>query len=165
MKAATRGLLLDNLLKFIIFIKKIISVSEGEACALTSHRPEGSGGGDHNLMPTYGYKVVDPRKSCDYCRRGFEIIQRMTEAPLTICPRCRNAITRILFAPSVVIKGSPLSETDKKIKAYEKEGKWSHAAELADKEAEKTKRDDLKTRALENYKKAGYNFDKYEKES
>ncbi len=56
----------------------------------------------------------------------------------------------------------PVSETDKKIKEYEKEGKWSHAAELADKEAEKTKREDLKTRALENYKKAGYNFDKYD---
>ena len=55
-----------------------------------------------------------------------------------------------------------MTETDKKIKDYEKEGKWSHAAELADKEAEKTKRDDLKTRALENYKKAGYNFDKYD---
>jgi hypothetical protein len=41
-------------------------------------------------------------------------------------------------------------------------GKWSHAAELADKQAEKTKREDLKTRALENYKKAGYNFDKYD---
>jgi flagellar hook-length control protein FliK len=59
-------------------------------------------------------------------------------------------------------QGSPMTETDKKIKDYEKEGKWSHAAELADKEAEKTKRDDLKTRALENYKKAGYNFDKYD---
>jgi hypothetical protein len=55
-----------------------------------------------------------------------------------------------------------MTETDRKIKAYEKEGKWSHAAELADKEAEKTKREDLKTRALDNYKKAGYNFDKYE---
>jgi hypothetical protein len=55
-----------------------------------------------------------------------------------------------------------MTETDKKIREYEKDGKWSHAAELADKEAEKTKRDDLKTRALENYRKAGYDFDKHE---
>ena len=85
----------------------------------------------------------------------------MTEPALTLCPQCKNVIYRLLFAPAVVIKGSPVTETDRKIKDYEKEGKWSHAAELADKEAEKTKREDLKTRALEDYKKAGYNFDKY----
>jgi putative FmdB family regulatory protein len=113
-------------------------------------------------MPTYEYKAVDGKKSCDHCRSGFEIIQRMTEGPLTLCPKCNNTIHRVLFAPAVVIKGSPMTETDKQIKDYEKEGKWSHAAELADKEAEKTKREDLKTRALENYKKAGYNFDKYD---
>ena len=113
-------------------------------------------------MPTYEYKAIDSKKSCDHCREGFEIIQRMTEAPLTLCPKCGNAISRILFAPAVVIKGNPMTETDKKIKDYEKEGKWSHAAELADKEAEKTKRADLKTRALENYKKASYNFDKHD---
>jgi putative FmdB family regulatory protein len=113
-------------------------------------------------MPTYKYVAVDLVKSCDRCRSGFEIIQRITEPALTRCPHCKNPIRRVLFAPAVVVKGSPVTETDRKIKEYEKEGKWSHAAELADKEAEKTKREDLKTRALENYKKAGYNFDKYD---
>jgi putative FmdB family regulatory protein len=114
------------------------------------------------IMPTYAYRATDPEKSCPYCRRGFEIIQRMSESAFAACPRCKNAISRVLFAPTVVIRGGPPAETDRKIKEYEKEGKWSHAAELADKEAEKTKRDDLKTRALEDYKKAGYNFDKYD---
>jgi len=113
-------------------------------------------------MPTYAYRAIDSEKSCNYCKGGFEVIQRMTEPTLTSCPRCKNPISRILFAPAVVIKGSPLAETDRKIKDYEKEGKWSHAAELADKEGERTNRKDLKTRALENYKKAGYNFDKYD---
>jgi putative FmdB family regulatory protein len=113
-------------------------------------------------MPTYEYRAVESDKSCNHCRRGFETIQRMAEPELTLCPHCKNAIHRVLFAPSVVIKGAPVTETDKKIKEYERERKWSHAAELADKEAEKTKREDLKTRALEDYKKAGYNFDKYE---
>jgi putative FmdB family regulatory protein len=113
-------------------------------------------------MPTYEYKAVESDRSCDYCRRGFEIIQRITEPALSICPHCKNHISRVLFAPVVVMKGSPITGMDKKIKEYEKEGKWSHAAELADKEAEKTKREDLKVRALENYKKAGYNFDKYD---
>lgn len=111
-------------------------------------------------MPTYRYRAVDLNKSCDHCRLGFEVIEKITESALTFCPHCKNAICRVLFAPTVLIKGSPITEMDKKIKEYEKEGKWSHAAELADKEAEKTKREDLKARALEDYKKAGYNFDK-----
>jgi hypothetical protein len=86
----------------------------------------------------------------------------MTESALTLCPECKNPVSRVLFAPHVVIKGHPVTEMDRKIMEYEKEGKWSHAAELADKQAEKTKREDLKTRALEDYRKAGYNFDKYD---
>lgn len=114
------------------------------------------------MMPTYEYRAVDSDRSCSHCRSGFETIQKMTEPVLTRCPRCKHPIDRVLFAPSVVIKGSPVKETERKIKEYEKEGKWSHAAELADKEAEKTKRKDLRTRALEDYKKAGYDFDKYD---
>ncbi len=113
-------------------------------------------------MPTYAYRAIDAGKSCNYCKPGFEIIQRITESALNQCPHCKNPISRLLFAPAVVIKSSPITETDRKIKEYEREGKWSHAAELADKEAEKTKREDLKVRALEDYKKAGYDFDKYD---
>ena len=109
-------------------------------------------------MPTYGYKAIDLGKSCDYCRRGFEVIQRISEPPILTCTRCGHPVQRVPFAPMVIVKGSPLTETDKQIKEYEREGKWSHAAEMADKEAEKTKRDDLKVRALEDYKKAGYDF-------
>ena len=113
-------------------------------------------------MPTYEYQAVDANKGCGHCRNGFEVIQRMTEPEWTSCPRCKEPVRRVLFAPTFVVKGGPMAATDRKIRDYEKEGKWSHAAELADKEAEKTKREDLKTRALEDYKKAGYNFDKYE---
>jgi len=113
-------------------------------------------------MPTYEYRAINLEVCCDDCRSGFEVTQRMSEPALSHCPRCQGPVCRVIFAPTVVIKGSPLTEADKKIKEFEKEGKWSHAAELADKQAEKTKREDLKTRALENYKKAGYNFDKYD---
>ncbi len=115
-------------------------------------------------MPTYVYRPSTPGEGCSYCRSGFEILQRMSEPALTHCPQCHTPISRVLFAPTVVIKGSPVTEADRKIKEYEKQGMWSHAAELADKEAEKTKREDLRVRALEDYKKAGYNFDKYDTE-
>ena len=117
------------------------------------------------IMPTYEYRAVDSNISCSYCRSGFETTQKMSESSLTHCPQCNNPIYRVFFAPAVVIKGGPVGETERKIREYEKEGKWSHAAELADKEAEKTKQKDLKTRALDNYKKAGYDFDKYDKDS
>ncbi len=113
-------------------------------------------------MPTYRYRAVEAERGCPQCLKGFEVIQRMTENPLSLCPRCGRSVHRVLFAPTVVFKGSPDGRTDRQIKEYEKEGRWSHAAELADKTAEKTKREDLRTRALEDYKKAGYNFDKYD---
>jgi hypothetical protein len=57
------------------------------------------------------------------------------------------------------------ARTENQIKKYEKSGMWSHAAELADKHAEKIKDKSLKTRALENYKKAGYDADRLAKHS
>jgi putative FmdB family regulatory protein len=143
---------LDNLVRNMNYILKIRILLAG--CGHTYELPL--------HMPTYVYRATDSGKGCDHCQSGFEVIQRMMEPALTQCPRCKNLISRVLFAPTVVIKGGPLTETDRKIKEYEKEGKWSHAAELADKEAEKTKREDLKTRALDDYKKAGYHFDKYD---
>ncbi|MGZ3515403.1 MAG: FmdB family zinc ribbon protein [Thermodesulfobacteriota bacterium] len=113
-------------------------------------------------MPTYQYRAINLETCCDHCKSAFEVIQRMSEPALSCCPLCKGPVCRVIFAPTVVIKGNPVTEADKKIKEYEREGKWSHAAELADKQAEKTKREDLKTRALDNYKKAGYNFDKYD---
>jgi len=52
---------------------------------------------------------------------------------------------------------------DKTISEYEKAGMWSHAAELADTHSEKIGNHDLKIRALDNYKKAGYDLGTLEK--
>jgi hypothetical protein len=60
---------------------------------------------------------------------------------------CRAAV---LEAPEENVR------TEDRIRNYEKEGMWSHAAELADKQAEKTRDPGLRTRALDNYEKAGY---------
>ncbi len=51
------------------------------------------------------------------------------------------------------------------VEEYEKAGMWSHAAELADKHSEKTRDKALKTRALDNYEKAGYNTGVLEKQN
>ena len=66
----------------------------------------------------------------------------------------RKVVSRCHAA--VVETSEEAAKVESKIKAYEKEGMWSHAAELADSYSEKVKDPSLKTRALEDYKKAGY---------
>lgn len=56
-------------------------------------------------MPTYEYQC----KSCDH---RFEIWQKMSDEPLTVCPECKGAIRRILFPAGIVFKGSGFYKTD-----------------------------------------------------
>jgi len=60
----------------------------------------------------------------------------------------------------VIVPGSAggSDEVEKKVSEYERQGMYSHAAELADKVSEKPERAHLKERAMENYKKAGYDL-------
>jgi len=55
-------------------------------------------------MPTYGYR----------CSRGhhWEVVQRMTEAPLTQCPECEAPATRVFYPVGVVFKGQGFYKTD-----------------------------------------------------
>ena len=112
-------------------------------------------------MPIYEYKALSPDNACESCRPGFEIFQKINEKPLSKCPHCKQTVKKIIsWCRSAVMESSEEHTNIKnKIKNYEKSGMWSHAAELADKHSEKIKDKNLKTRALENYKKAGYNAD------
>ena len=112
-------------------------------------------------MPIYEYQSITPEKACPICRDGFEEYQNIHDQPLSTCRHCSNRVKKIISrCHSAVIEESAEHTIAKsKIKAYEKSGMWSHAAELADKHAEKTGDNRLKTRALENYKKAGYRSD------
>jgi len=49
---------------------------------------------------------------------------------------------------------------ENQVREYEREGMWSHAAELADKHSETTGDTALKQRAYDDYHKAGYQVDK-----
>ena len=102
-------------------------------------------------MPIYEYKATGG--GCEYCRDGFEIVQGMSDKPLTECPKCRAPVSKLLsrFHACVIEASGDVIETERKISDYEKEGRWSHAAELADKAG-------LEDRARDDYKKAGYNM-------
>ena len=112
-------------------------------------------------MPIYEYQALSPDNACHNCRQGFEILQRLSEKPLSTCSHCGNKVKKVIsWCYSAVMEESGNHARIKnKIKEYEKSGMWSHAAELADTHSEKTRDKNLKTRALENYKKAGYDSD------
>ena len=116
-------------------------------------------------MPIYEYESIEPGKGCKKCATRFEIIQAINEAPLSDCPNCGRKVRKVISRCRVAIieTSDEYVRTEKKITEYEKKGMWSHAAELADKHSEKSKDRGTKIRALENYKKAGYDLNLLEK--
>lgn len=109
-------------------------------------------------MPIYEYISGSRELNCSYCADGFEALQKASEVPKTTCPKCGGTIRKQVSKCHSAMIESSIHQTnvENKIKDHEKAGQWGHAAELADKHAEKTKDKNLKTRALENYSKAGY---------
>lgn len=56
-------------------------------------------------MPLYEYV-------CGACRRKTEVIQRVGEKPLKICPHCGGKLKKAFSAPAVHFKGSGWYVTD-----------------------------------------------------
>ncbi len=112
-------------------------------------------------MPIYEYRAEEPETGCRLCSRRFERFQGLQDPPLTACPECGAPVRKLISWCRAAVLDPPeeTARTDNRIRRYEKQGMWSHAAELADKQAEKTKDAGLKTRALDNYEKAGYEPD------
>ena len=111
-------------------------------------------------MPIYEYEAASPGRACRKCAYPFEIIQRMSDPPLKSCPECGVEVRRKISRPRVILPGSARSrdQVENQVADYESKGMYSHAAELADKESEKPEKKYLKERAMEDYKKAGYDF-------
>jgi putative FmdB family regulatory protein len=109
-------------------------------------------------MPIYEYQCENPKHACEKCIDTFEIIQELTDAPLPECPWCGRKVRKLISACRIAIVETPEihTDTEKRIREYEKQAMWSHAAELADKHAEKIKDAGMKLRAMDNYEKAGY---------
>jgi putative FmdB family regulatory protein len=67
-------------------------------------------------MPTYEYK----------CKKGhtFEVVQRMIDDPVTVCPRCGAPVERVFHPIAVHFKGKGFYNTDygTKKRSREKEG-------------------------------------------
>jgi len=111
-------------------------------------------------LPIYEYETTAAGRPCRKCGRSFEVIQRLIDPPLACCPDCGGEVRRKISRPRVILPGSARSRdhVENQVADYESKGMYSHAAELADKESEKPEKAHLKERAMEDYKKAGYDF-------
>ena len=57
-------------------------------------------------MPIYEYK-------CLKCEHQFEVIQRFSDNPVEICPKCKkNKVKKLISAPTFRLKGGGWYETD-----------------------------------------------------
>lgn len=62
-------------------------------------------------MPLYEYQ-------CDACAHRFEVIQKFSDAPIDVCPKCGGVVKKLLSSPAIQFKGSGWYITD-----YAKSGK------------------------------------------
>ncbi|HEX8031047.1 MAG TPA: FmdB family zinc ribbon protein [Vicinamibacterales bacterium] len=56
-------------------------------------------------MPLYEYQ-------CDACGHRFEVIQKFSDAPIEVCPKCGGAVQKLLSSPAIQFKGTGWYITD-----------------------------------------------------
>jgi putative FmdB family regulatory protein len=60
---------------------------------------------------------------CDACGHRFEVIQKMSDPPLEVCPKCGGVIHKLQAAPAFHLKGTGWYATDYAKKDQSSEGK------------------------------------------
>ena len=84
-------------------------------------------------MPIYDYK-------CQSCRHYFEVLQRISEEPLSACPECKkNALIKLVSAANFRLKGEGWYETD-----FKKDNQKNLAGNKEEKKSSKDKKSDEK---------------------
>lgn len=56
-------------------------------------------------MPLYEYE-------CEACAHRFEVIQKFSDAPIPVCPKCGGPVQKLLSSPAIQFKGSGFYLTD-----------------------------------------------------
>ena len=57
------------------------------------------------LVPIYEYE-------CGKCRHRFEVIQKIADAPLKKCEKCKGKVERLISSPAIQFKGTGWYVTD-----------------------------------------------------
>ncbi len=82
-------------------------------------------------MPLYEYR-------CKSCKHQFEVIQKFSDDPIRVCPKCGLEVEQLLCVPTVQFKGSGWYVTDYAHKSstssegYAKGNGHSHSRDAAD---------------------------------
>jgi putative FmdB family regulatory protein len=85
-------------------------------------------------MPIYEYV-------CGKCGKRTEVIQRIGEAPLRVCPHCGGRLKKAISAPAIQFKGSGWYVTDYARAKQESGGrKSSESSSDAGEKSEKTEK-------------------------
>jgi putative FmdB family regulatory protein len=70
-------------------------------------------------MPFYQYTAKHSNKCCDYCRNGFELLQKPNSEAVKKCPKCGAPVKRIITNFSIGISKSSL-DTKAREKGFHK---------------------------------------------
>ncbi len=73
-------------------------------------------------MPIYEYQ-------CQKCHHREELIQKHSDPPLTECPKCHGAMTKLIAAPALQFKGSGFYITDYSDKGKDKSDKGKNKSD------------------------------------
>jgi putative FmdB family regulatory protein len=101
-------------------------------------------------MPIYEYR----------CDRGhtFEVLQRMTDDPVTVCTSCEAAVQRVMHPVAVHFKGSGFYTTDYGKRSRDGAGESSDSAKAAsdkDDSAATTDKSESKSESKSGSSKSG----------
>ena len=94
-------------------------------------------------MPLYEYR-------CTACDHQFEVIQKFSDAPISVCPKCSGGpVEKLLSSPAFQFKGTGWYVTDY---ARKDQGKSSDKDKSADKEKSSDKESSDKDKSSEKDK-------------
>jgi putative FmdB family regulatory protein len=84
-------------------------------------------------MPLYEYQ-------CDKCAHRFEVIQKFSDAPIDVCPKCGGPVKKLLSSPAIQFKGTGWYITD-----YARSGKSDSATTPASSETKTESKTETKS--------------------
>ena len=89
-------------------------------------------------MPLYEYR-------CDACEHQFEVIQKFSDEPITVCPKCSGGpVAKLLSSPAFQFKGTGWYITDYARKGAS-DGKESKGAPATSSEGSTDAKSDTKS--------------------
>ncbi len=88
-------------------------------------------------MPIYEYRCLD-------CEKKLEVVQKITDEPLSTCPECGGELKKLISNTSFILKGTGWYITDypseERKKAMEAEKKAKEEGTKKEKEEKKTEK-------------------------